>query len=314
MGINTLKAGDLINGKEITDIIIERALCSDLPIFNDERNITLSSFDEAFDWIMWVGVYRSGNFYLLYGELNNKSKCSSDYIDELPDIINIQLNSSEAEKVIQLLTDLGKYYFQIQIPGFSQLMNQIVSSIPCKISFEPLFGPNNGLYSRCDNSIIVANNNTQIGMIFALIHEYTHYLRRNILSPNYNTLGDYKNDREESICNSVARRFVWNLLSNISKTDYSFVERIKNCIEKMVEDKDIDSLCCYFGALFDNICSTKVNDDPVADELFNKIITNIKQVKCEMITEIKQSGLVRLSIEDNGRFYEFLKTISEEGF
>lgn len=312
MGINTLKAGDLINGKEITDIIIERALCSDLPIFNDERNITLSSFDEAFDWIMWVGVYRSGNFYLLYGELNNKSKCSSDYIDELPDIINIQLNSSEAEKVIQLLTDLGKYYFQIQIPGFSQLMNQIVSSIPCKISFEPLFGPNNGLYSRCDNSIIVANNNTQIGMIFALIHEYTHYLYRNNCSSNYTTLGDYINDKEELICNSVARRFVCNFLSDVSKSDNSFVERMGNCIEKLVEAKNIDYLCYCFGNLFFDISSTKTNEDPIVDELLNSILTNIEQAKCETITEIKQSGLVRLSREDNRRFYEFLKTISEE--
>ncbi|MCQ2425133.1 MAG: ImmA/IrrE family metallo-endopeptidase [Lachnospiraceae bacterium] len=185
----------IINGVKIEQIVVERVFC-DL-----DNKTDLQTMNE---WVYHIGVCVSKGKYYLCLEGNDQNLLFSIIIDEKEyEFDNIkELSFDEANEIIDYLQLLGAEKKGELVPQFSKMMLMIMNSVPFHICFEPC-DTHNGIYNKKTNTIIIANNQSQLSMMFALLHEVTHCLcHSNRCSPR--RADQYLNDKEENICNATA--------------------------------------------------------------------------------------------------------------
>ncbi len=335
--------GSPINGIEIKKILVERIFCEQL------NSSSLSDFlehnmENTISWLFKVGVYKSKEKYYLLLDLNDYNTTVNSMIEEgcCPNTGFICISKEEAEGLIIKISELGKEYFLNTFSNFQEVINILCSAISCEVYFENRLNEG-GLVSTETNGvrrIYIANNQSQLVMLFSLLHEFAHFqLNSRRIPPTKNW--EYIIDEEECWCNSAALILAWDIIKDvIAKVSTNLYSEHKDfqidliqlrlSIEKYInynkKEKDIffakikEEIFSVYRKLEENgiycqdiemLCGTVLFLDDKNDELIcemgKKIILQINQShNVDFKYDCKQSGLVVLSSDDNKKLYEII--------
>ena len=307
--------GGNINGVQLEEALIERIYTELKSPISVKCTININTVD----WLFMVGIYKSkGKYYLLLDTNDHNSEV--EYMIEentLPNTGFIQISQEEAISLTKSMADFGKEYFAYTLPCFELLLNAIVASIPCRVSFQPLLDET-GYYSKADKQIVIANNNSQISIIWALLHEYVHFLLNSDRMPPC-TIEEYIADKEEYLCNAVAYNFIISLFGN------DFVKTICENILLKIQNASLDSNNIskkpmeYMNfspeekLIFSVMNEEKyLNEESLQDDidsLINRILTAFEyqtEKNIEGKIDCRQTGLVVLSRCDNEKLYDMI--------
>jgi len=311
--------GTTINGVFLEKVLIERIY---LRYFVPSSN--KCPIDSEFaEWVFFVGIYKAKDSYYLFLDSNDQSSYAADLIDNntFPNTGIVNISEDIAICLSEKLSELGKEYFEYSFKVLSKLLHTLISSINCEITFSPLLTVN-GFFDKTFKEIVIANNTSQLAMIIALIHEYTHFLLDSKELPPQ-TIGEYSNNDEEYICNLVAFKFIVLLL------DPECIKHIiKNGLTKLSDilpnDQCLSDMYCFFphriwnlspeeyflinNMICPEICPEQQNKlRGTIDSLFDKMMETFDSqtdIDTKQNMEFVQTGLVELSLDDNQILFE----------
>jgi hypothetical protein len=202
------KVGTSIDCIYLEDALVERIYLN----YSYPNSLSFSIDMNLVDWLFMVGIYKSKDQYFLLLDLNDHSSAIDMMIEDgiCPNTGLKLISENIAIELTEKISKLGQEYFAIDIPDFHKIMVALVSSMECKIVFSPLLCEE-GYFNRINKEIVVANNNSQFCMIWAVVHEYVHYLLNSERNPS-RTYEEYLCDNEEYLCDSVAFKLMNSLL------------------------------------------------------------------------------------------------------
>ena len=324
----------LINGVCMEQVLVERIYC--------EQSLNINSIRVFSDWIFKIGVYKGGEKYYLLLDLNDHNTIVDSMIEEgcCPNTGFICISKEKAEDLIIKISELGKEYFLNTFSNFQEVINIICSAISCEVYFENRLNEG-GLVSTETNGvrrIYIANNQSQLMMLFSLLHEFAHFqLNSQTASPS--KMIDYIFDEEENWCNGAALVLAWEIIKDVffkesenilsqdivlyidliklrasiekymdcdtEKREEYFIkikEKIQLFYKKIVENR----ICC--GDII-RLCEAMLlskNNDELICEMGKKIISQINKNNTILKYDCRQSGLVVLSSTDNQKLYDII--------
>lgn len=285
--INTLRPGDTINGLLIDEVIIERIYCdSDSYIYNSDERFLTRTFDMLeVAWCLHIGIYKSSDQIYLSLEPNLHSSEWSSMLEN-GIFLNLGITRISEDKAYELynkLSQMGANFSSGIVPNFEIIIGALTSIIPCQIRFLPLLSAG-GYYEQETENIVIGNNQGQLDILFALIHEYTHYLLRDYdYHREINTIKDYITDGQEFICNIVAAVVCNDLLH-------------KSMMVPFEETKEKNE-------------QVTTNILEVIDQYSKKIINQYREVDCSKVKPVEiqvRPGLIALPKDENKRLFEII--------
>ena len=304
--------GTYINGVALEKALVERVYCT----FYYPSSLKAPIHGTLSEWVFLVGIYRSKEDYYLLLEENDQSSTVNQMINEclFPNTGLLLISKEKAMELTERISKLGSEFFSLSVPNFQELISAMVSSMKCKIRFDVLLDMG-GYYIPSRNEIVVAKNNTQMGIIFSLVHEYVHFLRnskRRSKRKIPQTYEEYEDDKEEDICNRVARAFLVKVLDRdivqgvgdgLASKMQLRKDGIKAAQQDVVFSKEEELFLCF-------PCDKKTQK--ACNRLLDHILGEFEAQKdTKTSIDCSQSGLVRLSREDNEKLIDMiLKEIS----
>lgn len=301
MEIVGLKKGDIVNSIVITDVIAERVYCSNRLYSTDviADELPMDDIGLLSEWVICVGVYKSYNDTFLNISLNWQGAvcCAMAEYDMLPNEGIVKVSKEEGKQIEKELKSFGQEFFRYQIKNFDMVLSRMLSIIPCNVSFEPLFNSRDGHYLRHNQSITVANNSSQVMILFGLLHEYTHYLLKDMPERTIKTYGEYKDDPQEYVCNNVAFKVLMHICPEL-------IEELSEEFHNL--SGDIQQASHELITLMDLIISEQKSD---MYELINELSELIVS-KYEMTTEtgykFLPSEAFKLRKDENDKLFSYI--------
>ncbi len=292
------------------EAIVERCYVSKLKPFNPiKASIEIGYITPAFV----VGVYKREHHYYLQLSYNLFSNFVDTCFDNnsLPNCGVIELSEQEANNHINNLSKFGKNIYDIKLKNFDTFLNTLTSVIPCEVDFLPLFDQN-GIFFRDDNYIAIANNNSHFSIIFALLHEYVHYLTQelNHAQASPKTQGEYIYDFWENLCNATALNIVRHYFPEHITNNYN--KLMKTIIDTPIitlDNLDVNNFSIEQIYIMQDLFLSDRKIDAFARKISSDIIKEIdEKLKSNPDNNIDfhQSGLAVLSDDDNQKLYDYI--------
>ncbi len=296
------------NGIKLEQVLLERVCCSGL---EDSINIDRPMDIEISEWLYIVRVCLGEGKKYLYLDINNKSVEAEHlwYNGKYPQKRIIALTDSEADRIINELSEFGKEYCENNISEFQDIMNRLLEIIPCEVLIYPF--SSNGFYDKSHNSIHIANNKTQYTILSSIIHEYTHYILDQVSAVSSRDQGrtwkEYYLDENENICNAVAYitlsilipEYIGGLENELQYALDEYKRCQQNC-KNMHIDTDIYMSQCL---------SARSENDETVISVVNSILEkyrNISNNEAFKNRNIAQSELFVLPVEENNKLLEWI--------
>lgn len=299
---------EYINNEIIENVIVERVYTI-IPPPTIDLSLPISS--SQIEWGFYIGIFKCLSSTYLILSANKYNHLISEIYEsyEAPNLGFTKIEEDVAYQLSNELEKLGLEYFENTIPDFDLLINALLSIIPQEInvSFGIMFN-RDGYYDSKRKEIGINIATSQFEVLFALIHEYVHYLLSDENNSKISTYEEYLTDKSENICNEIARKvlkkFCPKIISKIIKDEISkldlsgFIDTLFNItpIEYKILQKQTDNLNNYSNII------NKIADKIICDlsDAISKTKDNISK------TIIEQSGLVRLNGTDNNNLLKLI--------